>query len=114
MTGLKSSKIEGRVSLNIIGNVSENRLWQLSYENRGQVATVSDSSGDDVDISTRERLALYQAEFKVRDKHFDIEGFYRTGHFHWGDEGDLFGLYREAYYGHWLDVYQGNAPTERC
>jgi hypothetical protein len=57
-----------------------------------------------------QRLAVYQAEFNIEQRWFSIEGFYRTGHYHWGDEGDLFGLYRNAYYGPNLDIYNGNAP----
>ncbi|MGY8939548.1 MAG: hypothetical protein ACKVK4_06160, partial [Flavobacteriales bacterium] len=36
-----------------------------------------------------------------------MRGFYRTGHYHWGDEGDFFGLYPEANYGPNLDIYNG-------
>ena len=36
-----------------------------------------------------------------------MRGFYRTGHYHWGYEGDLFGLYPEANYGPNLDIYNG-------
>ena len=30
---------------------------------------------------------------------FRLEAFNRTGHYHWGYEGDFFGIYREANYG---------------
>jgi len=36
-----------------------------------------------------------------------LRGFYRTGHYHWGYEGDIFGLYPEANYGPNLDIYGG-------
>ena len=36
-----------------------------------------------------------------------MRGFYRTGHYHWGYEGDFFGLYPEANYGPNLDIYNG-------
>ncbi len=38
---------------------------------------------------------------------FDVKGFYRTGHNHWGYDGDFFGLYPEANYGPNLDIYNG-------
>ncbi|RZV56658.1 MAG: hypothetical protein EX254_10585, partial [Flavobacteriaceae bacterium] len=38
---------------------------------------------------------------------FHLKGFYRTGHYHWGYEGDFFGLYPEANYGPNLDIYNG-------
>lgn len=45
------------------------------------------------------------------DRLFRLDGFYRTGHYHWGYEGDFFGLYREANYGPNLDIYNGEAPV---
>ncbi len=40
-----------------------------------------------------------------------LDGFYRTGHLHWQYEGDFFGLYRDAYYGENVDIYNGEAPV---
>ena len=37
-----------------------------------------------------------------------LDGFYRTGHLHWQYEGDFFGLYRDAYYGENIDIYNGD------
>ena len=45
------------------------------------------------------------------DRWFHLEGFYRTGHYHWGYEGDFFGLYPEANYGPNMDIYNGVAPV---
>ena len=50
---------------------------------------------------------MYNAEFEWNAKDFDLRGFYRTGHYHWGYEGDFFGLYPEANYGPNLDIYGG-------
>src|SRR5207253_3532641 len=61
-------------------------------------------------LSDLQRLAIYQAEFNIDQKWFSIDGYYRTGHYHWGEEGDFFYLYRNAYYGPNLDIYNGNAP----
>ncbi|HLN96212.1 MAG TPA: hypothetical protein VK183_11320, partial [Flavobacterium sp.] len=44
-------------------------------------------------------------------KYFNLTGFYRTGHYHWGYEGDFFGLYPEANYGNQIDIYNGIAPS---
>jgi len=54
---------------------------------------------------------VYQAEVSWDDKWFQLDGFYRTGHLHWGFEGDFFGLYRNAYYGENIDTYNGMAPV---
>ena len=50
---------------------------------------------------------MYNASFDWNAKNFDLRGFYRTGHYHWGYEGDFFGLYPEANYGPNLDIYNG-------
>jgi hypothetical protein len=130
-----TSKIYARVSINIVGNVAENRLDPIFYENRNNTTTLvngrfvqmptgsSTSSTGGISagnattaantpqpISDAQRVAVYQAEFKIDQKWFSIDGYYRTGHFHWGEEGDFFYLYRNAYYGPNLDVYNGNAP----
>ena len=53
------------------------------------------------------RVQVYNAEYEWNAKDFDLRGFYRTGHYHWGYEGDFFGLYPEANYGPNLDIYNG-------
>jgi hypothetical protein len=55
-------------------------------------------------------LKVYQASIFWEDRWFNVDGFYRTGHYHWGYEGDFFGLYREANYGPNIDVYNADAP----
>ncbi|MCY1032393.1 hypothetical protein OV207_13055 [Corallococcus sp. BB11-1] len=112
-----TSGVYGRASFNVVGNVAQNRLNNLFYENRG--ARSAPGVGTDIPTSPGspptsnnplDRLALYQAEFKVDRADFALEGYYRTGHYHWGEEGDFFGIYREANYGPNLDIYNGNAP----
>jgi len=63
-----------------------------------------------VDISGLERIKLYQFDFTWNEKWFDLTAFYRTGHYHWGYEGDFFGLYPETNYGPNIDIYNGSAP----
>ncbi|HWE30291.1 MAG TPA: glycoside hydrolase family 2 TIM barrel-domain containing protein, partial [Polyangia bacterium] len=127
-----SSKVYARLSLNIIGNVAQNRLDPIFYENRNRVVALAGSAATQAGatatstssptaagtaapttqqkLSDLQRLAIYQAEFKIDQKWFSIDGYYRTGHYHWGEEGDFFYLYRNAYYGPNLDIYNGNAP----
>jgi hypothetical protein len=127
-----SAKVYARVSFNIIGNVAQNRLDPIFYENRNRVVALAGASASQTkttptsttsptaagtaapttqqQLSDLQRLAIYQAEFKIDQKWFSVEGYYRTGHFHWGEEGDFFYLYRNAYYGPNLDIYNGNAP----
>ena len=115
-----SSGVYGRASFNVVGNVAQNRLNNLFYENRGtQPAPTAPVGGTPVPGTNNgavgqplglERFALYQAEFKLDRPDFALEGYYRVGHYHWAEEGDLFGLYREANYGPNVDIYHGNAP----
>jgi len=44
------------------------------------------------------------------ERNFRLEAFNRVGHYHWGYEGDFFGIYREANYGRNIDIYNGEAP----
>jgi hypothetical protein len=102
--------VTGMFALNILGNVPENRIDQIFYENRGRARTVAAVDGD-LELSDIERVKVYQAAVSWDDRWFRLEGFYRTGHFHWGYEGDFFGLYREAYYGQNIDIYNAEAPA---
>ncbi|MCY1083318.1 glycoside hydrolase family 2 TIM barrel-domain containing protein [Archangium lansingense] len=115
-----ASGVYGRASFNIVGNVAQNRLNNLFYENRGTQAaptTIGGTPAPGTPTATPgsqplglERFALYQAEFKFDRDEFNLEGYYRVGHTHWGEEGDFFNLYREAFYGPNVDIYHGNAP----
>ena len=56
-------------------------------------------------------MKVYQASVSWDDRWFNLDAFYRTGHLHWQYEGDFFGLYRDAYYGENVDIYNGEAPV---
>lgn len=105
-----AENVTGTVSLNILGNVPENRIDQIFYENRGRSRTIKTSTAD-FEMKDIERVKVYQASTSWDDHWFRLEGFYRTGHTHWGYEGDFFGLYRDAYYGSNIDIYNGEAPA---
>jgi hypothetical protein len=114
-----ASGVYGRASFNVVGNVAQNRLNNLFYENRGTPPAPVTGGGAPVPGAGGgatgqplglDRFALYQAEFKLDREEFQLEGYYRTGHYHWAEEGDFFGLYREANYGPNIDIYHGNAP----
>ncbi|MBD3368267.1 MAG: glycosidase [Candidatus Eisenbacteria bacterium] len=101
-----TESVSGKVSVNILGNVPENPIDEIFYENRGRKRTVGETEIGDV-----ERVKVYQASVSWDDKWFMLDGFYRTGHLHWKHEGDFFGLYRDAYYGENVDIYNGMAPV---
>jgi hypothetical protein len=105
-----AGNVIGNLSLNILGNVGSNRIDEIFYENRGIQQTVVVPSGT-VDLQGLERVKVYQADVSWDDRWFRLDGFYRTGHFHWGYEGDFFGIYREAYYGENIDIYNAETPV---
>ena len=99
------------VSLNILGDVPQNPIDELFYENRGRSRVIEADDGQTFPLQDIERLKIYNANVSWDDKWFQLEGFYRTGHYHWGYEGDFFGLYPEANYGPNMDIYNGVAPV---
>ncbi len=101
--------VRATVSFNVLGNVAENPINEIFYENRGRPITLNSDNGN-VGIGDPNRLQVYGADFTWNAKHFNLTGFYRTGHYHWGYEGDFFGLYPEANYGPNIDIYNGTAP----
>ncbi len=107
--GQPTSNVSAEVKFNILGNVAQNPIDEIFYENRGRPLVVETNQGLQR-VNDLERIALYSAEFSWNHQWFDLRGFYRVGHYHWGYEGDFFGLYPEAYYGPNLDTYNGQAP----
>ena len=104
--GNPTSNMRAEVNFNVIGNVAQNPIDEIFYENRARPFTVNTDNGN-VNITDPNRVQVYNAEFEWNAKEFDLRGFYRTGHYHWGYEGDFFGLYPEANYGPNLDIYNG-------
>jgi hypothetical protein len=104
--GNPSSNMRANVNFNILGHIAENPIDEIFYENRGRPRSVNTDQGN-LEITDLNRVQVYNAEYEWNAKEFDLRGFYRTGHYHWGYEGDFFGLYREANYGPNLDIYNG-------
>jgi hypothetical protein len=104
--GNPAPNMRANVNFNILGNVAENPIDEIFYENRGRAVNVNADAGN-IALNDNNRLNVYNAEFEWSAKDFDLRGFYRTGHYHWGYEGDFFGLYPEANYGPNLDIYGG-------
>ena len=108
--GQPTPNMKVNVEFNILGNVAQNPINEIFYENRGRPLTV-ETPNLPANISDRNRLAVYKGDVSWNHKYFDLNGFYRTGHYHWGYEGDFFGLYPEANYGPNIDIYNGVAPV---
>jgi hypothetical protein len=105
-----AASVTGNLSLNILGNVGLNRIDEIFYENRGRRQTIIIDDKPE-DLQGIERVKVYGASVNWEDPWFSLDAFYRVGHGHWGDEGDFFGIYHEAYYGENIDIYNGIAPN---
>lgn len=97
------------IAVNVLGNVAQNPINEIFYENRGRPVILTGANGD-VTVESNNRVQMYSASYHWDHKLFELTGFYRTGHYHWGYEGDFFGLYPEANYGPMIDLYNGIAP----
>lgn len=104
-----AANMRANVEFNILGNVALNPIDQIFYENRGRPVTV-ERNNQDVRFDSNNRVQVYSASYTWNHNLFNLNGFYRTGHYHWGYEGDFFGLYPEANYGPSMDIYNGIAP----
>ena len=104
-----SPNVKGEVTFNFLGHVAQTLIDEIYYEKRGRPQSVLTDDGS-VTLDGVDRVRIYQASLTWDDDFFRLEGFFRTGHYHWGYEGDFFGLYPEANYGPNLDIYDGNAP----
>jgi hypothetical protein len=112
-----AGNVEGSFTLNFLGHVPENTIDEIFYENRGRQESFATPGtepdqpvSDPLDLNDIERLKVYQASLSWDDRWFKLDAFYRTNHYHWGYEGDFFGLYQEASYGPNIDIYNGEAP----
>jgi hypothetical protein len=110
VTARPAENFSATLSLNVLGNVPNNPIDEIFYENRARPRTVL-TDASPLRLNGIERLAVYKANVSWDDRNFRLDAFYRTGHGHWGYEGDFFGLYREANYGRNMDIYNGNAPA---
>lgn len=104
--GNPSANMKANVNFNVLGRVAENPINEIFYENRGRAQSFDTPNGPIV-ANDFNRVQVYNASYKWNAKDFDLKGFYRTGHYHWGYEGDFFALYSEANYGPNLDIYNG-------
>lgn len=101
-----SANMSAEVNVNVLGNVASNPIDEIFYENRNRPVVVNTDNGN-VTLTDNNRVQVYNASFDWKSDAFNVRGFYRTGHYHWQYEGDVFGLYPEANYGPNLDIYGG-------
>ena len=118
-----SESIEGQMSFNVLGNVARKRPLEFSYGDRGLPLTIQADAAPDVPApgsnSSAARLlsTIGNASKSTTSKRtftgeeFDVTAFYHTPRFHWGFEGDFFGLVREATDTLGQDIWNAKAPS---
>lgn len=104
-----SANVTANVEVNVLGNVAQNPIDEIFYENRGRPLVVQ-GRDEELTLQSVNRVQIYRASYDWNARWFDLTGFYRTGHYHWAYEGDFFNLYPEANYGPQIDIYNGIAP----
>jgi hypothetical protein len=112
-----SDRMEGQFTINALANVADTEPLEIRYGRRGlpqTVIAVDNSSGEPVLVTTevkdRERVEIYDFEATYRGDDFDVNAFYHTRRFHWGYEGDFFGLIRESTDLEGMDIWNAKAP----
>ena len=117
-----TDKVSGQMSLNILANVADKRPLEFTYGDRGlplvifEAATRFVNQGDELFISPvaiddRNTVQVYDFNAKYEGENVDVEAFYHTSRFHWGYEGDHFGLVAEATDIAGIDIWDQSAPT---
>ena len=106
-----TSGVRADLRLSILGNTPDNRIDPLYWEAAGQARPVVDAKGQTVDVGPLQRTRVHDAGFEIDRPLAKVQGYYRQGHYHWGYEGDFFGIYREANYGPSPDIYQAQVPV---
>jgi len=115
-----NDRLEGQFSVNVLGNVAEKQPLEFNYGDRGlpltidapvfEAPTEQPSVPPTTTLNDRERVEIYDFNAKYEGEQFDVEAFYHTPRFHWGYEGDFFGLVAEATDILGIDIWNGKAP----
>ena len=103
--------VRAKVVVNGLGNVAANPINEIFYENRTEPVAIRDPEGEVFALTGANRFQVYEAAIDWDSKYFLLESFFRgEGHYHWGYEGDFFGLYPEVHMQSDIDTYNSNAP----
>ncbi|MBT8105517.1 MAG: hypothetical protein HKP05_07740 [Woeseiaceae bacterium] len=114
--------LEGQFTLNVLGNVANKQPLEFVYGDRGlpfvgfDVVELDIGTDEPIelirrtDLSSGERVEIYDFEATYKGADFDLTAFYHTPRFHWGYEGDFFGLVREATDTYGSDIWNAKAP----
>ena len=112
-----TKRIKGDFSINLLANVSDSG-FEFRYGDRGTPVTVEVLDTNEFGMTTRnkqsledrERLEIYDFQASYEGESFDLNTFYHVSRFHWGYEGDFFGLLRETTDMEGQDIWNSKAP----
>ncbi|MEN7341352.1 MAG: hypothetical protein AAAFM81_00360 [Pseudomonadota bacterium] len=115
-----NDRLEGQVSVNILGRVADVEPLEIQYGRRGLpvVVRTEDDAGQIIDTNVvgtqvfndRERVEIYDFEATYKGDNFDVTAFYHTPRFHYMYKGDFYGLIHEATDIDGIDIWNGKAP----
>ncbi len=111
-----TENLSGQMSLNILGNTANKRPLEFTYQDRGLQLQIDNATteieGFDVEpvFVESDRVEIYDFNAKYEGENVDVEAFYHTPRFHWGYEGDFFGLVWEATDIYGMDIWNAKAP----
>jgi len=112
-----TKEISGQFSINVLGSVPD-KTMEISYgSTRGQPFVVQ-TAGETVDgilvsektITDDERVEIYDYNGTYSTDAYDLETFYHVPRYHWGYEGDFYGLLRETTDMEGQDIWNAKAP----
>jgi hypothetical protein len=113
-----SDNLKGSFTLNILGNVADKEMETFYGGERGQSYTVEVLEfEEDIVVSTtekeimdNERVEIYDFEAVYNADYLDFITFYHVPRYHWGYEGDFYGLLRETTDMAGEDIWNAKAP----
>lgn len=91
--------LSGDFTLNFIADASDSE-FEFKYGDR-----VIDEVGP-----SASKFEIYDLRATYRNANFDLNTFYHTPRYHWGNEGDFFGLLRETTDMEGEDIWNSKAP----
>jgi beta-galactosidase len=112
-----TNRIKGDFTLNVLANVADSD-FEFRYGDRGKPlrAAIIDENDNgvlilvDEDLNANERVEIYDFQASYEDQNYDLLAFYHTPRYHWGYEGDFFGLMRETTDMEGQDIWNSKAP----
>jgi len=112
-----TNRISGEFTLNVLGNVPKKSMEEY-YGKRGAAFTTVNTElneqglivNTDKNIKDNERVEIYSFNAVYSHDNYDLDVFYHVPRYHWGYEGDFYGLLYEATDMEGMDIWNAKAP----